>query len=504
MTPAKQVEPNHLVPASLAVKMREWRAAAKPWTPHPYQERALKFVLEDAQCGLLLDPGLGKTSIMLAAVKILLQKRLMKRALVIAPLRALDSVWPAEMCDWKDFNQLGAALLHGTVAWREKVLRNLRPEHQVVLINFEAIPWLCGNPRFLKELAADTLIIDESSRMKDSTTVRFRALRKKLHLFTRRYILTGSPRPRNLLDLFGQIYLLDRGAALGCYVSHYRNTFFFPTGFQMREWAPLPDSPAKINALVAPMVLRLDAQDYLKLPKVMERTHRVELPPKVRIEYDRVEETMMSTLFDAPFVSSAAARNFCSQAANGAVYTDRLPQDDRWPAKQRPYKVLHDAKIEAVLDLYSELQGEPLLLAIGYHHDVTRLRAVLGKDIPCINGQTTRGQASEFIDAWNKGKLPLMLVHPASAGHALNLQKFSARHVGFFYIPDDYDHYDQCFRRVWRQGNKADFVMRHMFVTQATVDVAKVRNLTRKGAGQKDFLDAMKWYAEQRAKKGRA
>lgn len=490
---------NDLVPPAVAVAMEAHKREAKSWTPHPYQERALKFMLENAQSGLFLDPGLGKTSISLAALKILLKKKLTRRALVVAPLRAIYDVWPMEISDWKDFNNFGVAILHDYR--KDQVLRSLRPEHQIVLINPEGFSWLTNKRSNLKALGADTLIIDESSRWKDGTTVRFRALRPHLVEFKRRYILTGSPRPRNYLDLFGQIFILDRGAALGTYISHYRNQFFFPTGYKGYDWQILPGAAEKINALVAPMVLRLDAKDYLKLPKVLEREHRVVLPPKVREEYDSIESSLMSTLFTAPLTSSASARSKCAQIANGGLYMDAGPQDERWPSKQRPVKFLHTAKVEALVDLYNELQGEPLLVFIGFHHDVEAIRNALGKDTPCINGETTRAQASDYIDRWNKGLLDLLMLHPASAGHALNLQKFNARHVAFFFIPDDYDHFDQGFRRVWRQGNKADFVMRHLFVTENTVDVAKVRNLRKKGAGQQSFLDAMRAYANERGYK---
>jgi SNF2 family DNA or RNA helicase len=493
---------NHLVPKSLAEKMAEHRAAAKPWSPWPYQGRALKFILQNGFSGLFLDPGLGKTSITLAALKILLKKKLARRALVVAPLKAMYDVWPIEMADWKDFHQLGAAIIHG--GGKDKVLRQLRPEHQVCLINPEGVPWLMSSRERMKLLNADMLVIDESSKWKYTNTVRFRALRKHLIEFRRRYDLTGSPRPKNYLDLFGQIYILDRGKALSEYVSHYRSRFFFPTGYQMREWEILPGAAEQINALVAPMVLRLDAEEYLKLPRELERIHRVELPPAARKEYDAIEDNLMSTLFTAPMVNSAAARSKCCQIADGAVYLDQAGEADvRWPGvkKPRPVKFLHAAKVEALMDLYEELQGEPLLVGIGYHHDVTAIRRAMKRDVPCINGATTRTQASEYIDAWNRGRLDMMLIHPASGGHGLNLQKFNARHVAFFWIPDDFDHYDQLYRRVRRQGNKADFVMRHLFVAQATVDVAKVANLRRKGSGQRDFLDAMRDYAKARGYK---
>ncbi len=486
-----------LVPTSLAVKMAEWRRGAKAWKPWPYQERALKFLLQNAQAGLLLDPGMGKTSVSLAAVKILLQQKLIRRVLVTAPLRACYDTWPAEVCDWVDFKDLRVALLHGPN--KERVLRALTPEHQICIINPEGVQWLVADKARVKLLGADMLIVDESSLWKSSTTVRFRSMRRHLSSFKRRVILTGSPRPRHYLDLHGQVYLMDRGVALGEYLTHYRNTFFFPTGYQMREWEILPGADQKIDKLVAPMVLRLDAKDYLQLPKELERTHRVELPPKARTEYDNIEQNLLSTLFTTPLVNSASARSKCCQIANGAVYLDPTPEE-HWGSKSRAFKIVHAAKVEAVVDLVRELQGEPLLLGIGFQHDVAALREALGSEVPCINGQTTRGQAADYIERWNKGLIPVMLGHPASMGHSLNLQKFNARHVGFFDIPDNFDYYDQFYKRVNRQGNKSAFVMKHHFVTMATVDVVKMRNLRAKNTGQKAFLDAMKKYSEERRK----
>jgi SNF2 family DNA or RNA helicase len=477
--------------------MQDMRAAAKSWTPHGYQERAIKFLLGSGQAGLLLPPGMGKTSTVLATAKILLQKKLIRRVLITAPLRTCYETWPAELCEWSDFHTMRLALLHDTN--KERILRSLTPEHNIVVINPEGVPWLTETKARMKLLDADMLVVDESSLWKNSTAVRFKALKKYLHTFKRRYILTGSPRPRNYLDLHGQIYLLDMGNALGQYITHYRNRFFYPTGYQMREWELLPGMDEEINALVAPMVMRLEARDYLKLPKELERTHHIDLPAKARVEYDSIEDTLMSTLFTKPLISSASARSKCAQIANGSVYMDADP-DEKWATKTRPSKVIHTAKVEALVDLYNELQGEPLLLGIGYHHDVVAIRKALGKGVPCINSNTTRKQAADFIDRWNKGFIPLLLGHPASMGHGLNLQKFNAQHVGFFDLPDNYDTYDQFFQRVCRQGNKAAFVMKHHFVVRGTVDVAKMRNLRNKGNGQKAFLLAMKEYTEERNK----
>ena len=487
---------NDLVSKAAALTMEAHRREAKHWTPHPYQERAMQFMLEDSQCGLLASPGTGKTSTTLAVLKILFKKKLAKRALILAPLRAVDEVWPIEVSDWQDFHELSVAVLHGSN--KDKILRQLRPEHNVVLMNFEGLPWLYAKKERAKLLAADVLVIDESSKIKSPVSQRFRILRAHITEFKRRYILTGSPRPQSYLDLFAQIYVLDRGATLGSYITHYRNQFFFPTGFQGRTWELLPGADKKIDSAVAPMVLRIAAEDYLTLPGKPERFHYVALPPDVRTEYDSIEGNLLSTLFTTPLVNSASARSKCSQIANGSVYLDDLLVEGKLPTHKRPVKVVHTAKVDALVDLVEELQGEPILISIGYHHDVEAIRKALGKDIPCLNSDVTRTQAAQIIEDWNAGRLPVLLGHPQSCGHGLNLQKCQCRQVAFFNIPDDYDLYDQFYQRVCRQGNKAAFVMKHHFVARATVDVAKMANLRRKGSGQQAFLDAMRAYAEEK------
>jgi hypothetical protein len=487
--------PTDIAPTALIREMNSWRSCAKPWAPHPYQERGIKLMITESWCGLLADPGTGKTSTALAASKILLKKKFVSRVLIVTPLKPLYEVWPKEMCKWKDFHDLGLAVLHGS--GKEKALRNLKAEHNIVLINPEGFQWLCASKERVKLLGADMLVIDESSKWKNTQSVRFKALRPILGMFKRRYILTGSPRPKNYLDLFGQIYILDRGDALGQYISHYRSRFFFPSGYMGYDWQLIPGKEEEINALVAPMVLRIDAADWLKLPGTPERDHLVTMPAKTKAIYDQVEDQLLSTLFTQPLTSSAAARAKCAQMANGAVYVDNPEENAQ---RERPFKEVHTAKVEDLADLYEELQGEPLLISIGYHHDVVAIRSAVDKSIPCINGRATRSYTSNAIDKWNKGKLSALMVHPASAGHGLNLQECGCRHVAFFDIPDDYDLYDQTFRRVWRQGNNAAYVMRHRFITRGTVDEAKIRNLERKGNGQRAFLDAMKWYAEHRRK----
>jgi hypothetical protein len=494
------------VPKSLLQKMNSLAQRAESWKPHPYQERSLKFLLENPQSGLFLDPGLGKSAITLAALKILLAKKLVRRCLVVVQVTPLYEVWPLEVRKWKEFHGIGVAMLHGSD--KDRTLRNLQPEHQLVLCTPEGLDWLVGNKANRRLLDADMLVIDESSKFKNSNTVRFRRLRTILGEFKRRHILTGSPRPKNYLDLFSQVLILDRGAALGQYVTSYRHQFFYPTGYMGLDWAPLPDAPKEINKLVAPLVLRLDGEDYLKLPTILPpKNHVIDLPPAVRKQYDELEKGMVLASFaggkEAARVAStaASARSKCCQLAQGSVYRQELGATEEFGGHEfrlstTTVEELHTEKCRALGDLLDELQGEPLLLAIGYRHDVTAIRKHLKYEVPCIHGGTTRKQASELLAEWNAGKLDLLLGHPASMGHGLNMQGCHGRHVGYYCLPDDFDQYDQFYKRVRRQGNKAGFVMRHHFIARGTVDEAKLENLRRKGNGQRDFMKAMKDYAQ--------
>jgi hypothetical protein len=494
-----------LVPRLLGEFMEKCKHAAKPWTPWPYQERALKFLLENPTSGLLLCPGMGKTSTLLAALKVLLKKKIVKRCLVVVQLTPLYEVWPAEAREWTDFHGIGVAMLHGDE--KEYNLRNLTPDHQLCLCTPEGLSWLLGSKSNIEALRADMLVIDESSKFKNSQSVRFKKLRPLLSQFGRRHILTGSPRPRNYEDLFSQIFILDQGRRLGQYVTHFRNEYFYPTGFMGREWTPLPDAPERINAKVANVVLRMDGEDYLKLPTTAPpRMHRVTLPPKVLKEYEALELKMVNADFSPDkaarqAVTAASIRSKCCQIANGAVYVKELSGESEFigdvglKLSKTVVRTIHSAKTDAVVELVEELQGEPLLLAIGFKHDVTALRAALRYDVPVIHGGTPHRQRLEWLTKWNRGELPVLLGHPASMGHGLNMQKCDCRHVGFFNIPDDYDHYDQFFKRVRRQGNKARFVMPHLFVARGTIDEAKLENLRKKGSGQRDFMSAMKEYA---------
>jgi SNF2 family DNA or RNA helicase len=459
--------------------MTSLSTGSKNYKPHEYQQRAIKLMIGQACAGLFLDPGLGKTSISLAAAKILLGKKLIKGALVIAPLRACFNVWPQEIAKWDAFSALTCAIAHG--AGKEGVLEG--PQKDVYLINPEGVVWLADwlakTPQ--SQWPFDTLIVDESTKFKTSNTQRFKALRGFLNKFRRRYILTGTPAPNGLLDLFGQIYILDQGHALGRFVTHYRNTHFYSTGFGGYTWVPREDAMEKITERIAPLVLRMRREDYLTLPPLVPQYRWLDLPSDARKIYRDVEEHFLAELGDefilAP--SAAAAGVKCRQILNGAIYLS----DDR-----DDWKLVHDVKMDALMDLVDELEGQPLLLLYEFNHDRDRLIEKL--KWPAI-GQQSQTKDSELIRLFNAGLLPGLIGHPASMGHGLNLQGNCA-HVCWFGLTWNLEHYDQAIQRVWRQGNEAPRVMIHHLCIKDSLDESVVRTLEAKERTQTTFMEAIR------------
>jgi SNF2 family DNA or RNA helicase len=449
---------------------------SKPYTPHDYQKSGIRKMVTQACAGLLLDPGLGKTSISLATTKLLRGKNLIKGVLIIAPLRAVYDVWPAELDKWTDFNRLTFTILHGKDKWE-----NLTCNCDLYFINPEAVPQLVEQlPASASDWPFDTLIVDESTKFKSAKSVRFKALRKLIPKFRRRYILTGTITPNGLLDLFGQIYILDNGAALGRYISHYRNKWFFPTGYGGYTWEARDGAMEEISTLIEPLVLRMRAEDYLNLPPLIPTYSWLDMPPAARRVYKDLEDEFMTELGDdivlAP--SAAVAAGKCRQVLNGALYIN----------EQHNYKTLHDVKLDALCDFVDELSGQPLLLFYEFNHDRERIVERLGW--PFIGHQSPK-KDSEVIQAFNRGLLPGVIAHPASAGHGLNLQGACA-HVAWYGLTWNLEHYDQGIRRVWRQGNDAQRVIVHHFCIKDSLDEKVVSVLGQKNRNQTTFMESIR------------
>lgn len=487
-----------------------FKPSPKPWKPHAYQKRAMKFLLEHASAALFLDPGLGKTSITLGAIKVLKKKKMFGKALIIAPLRVCHSVWPGEQEKWTDFKDLTIEVLHGP-----KKQEALEREADVYLINPEGLDWLLDtkktrtpsgkvrievDTRRFKKLGFDTLVIDELSKFKHASSGRFKALKLVHHLFDRRWGLTGSPASNGLMDLFGQCFILDQGRTLGPYITHFRNKYFLPhpSGF---GWVIREGAAEEIYERVEPLALRMAADDYLDLPKLIPNNIRVDLPPKVRQVYDQLEADMLAKVGEKIITAAnaAAASTKCRQVANGGVYMDpdilKLLKE---PKSKREWTNLHTEKLDALEDLIEELSGSPLLVAYDFEHDLDRLKSRFGKDIPYIGGGVTAKRSKELEQAWNRGELPYLFGHPASIGHGLNLQEGDAHHVCWHSLTWDYELYDQFIRRVLRQGNRHQKVFVHHLIARDTVDEAMLGSLKSKMKGQNALFDALKKLAKAR------
>ena len=461
------------------------------WVPEKYMVEAAKFLLERGAGGLFLDPGLRKTSITLSAIKALKARHKRFPFLVIAPLRVCQLVWPAEVRKWRQFNGLRVELLHGP-----KKGEALSREADLYVINPEGLPWLFEELQARDVWPFEGLVVDESTKFKRASAQRSKLLRSYLPHFRRRYILTGSPSPNGLLDLFGQVLIVDLGNALGKYITHYRRSYFLPTGYGGYEWKPQPGAEERINERLAPLVLRMDAKDYIKLPPLVGAADSraplvtlVDLPPAARKAYDEMEENLIAMVEGGVVTASSAgvASMKCRQIANGGIYEDK--QNVKW-------RKVHDAKTEAVLDLVEQLQGKPLLIAVDFHHDERRLLDALPKGGASFVGGSTLAQAKRIEAAWNAGDLPWLLGSPASVAWGLNLQgKPSA--VAWHSLTWDWELYMQFIRRVWRSGQRGRVFCHHV-VARGTVDEAIMKAIARKGKGERELLNALRDYAKAR------
>lgn len=469
---------------------------SKPrWTPHGYQKKAIKFLIERHAAALFLSPGLGKTSITYASFKLLKGKGLSKGMLVVAPLRPVYSVWPAEQKKWEDFEGLSVGVLHGK--HKDDVLQE---NHDVFVINFEGLEWLLEgkNMKILLQ-KVDILAIDELSKLKNTSSKRFKLFKPWLHRFNRRWGLTGSPAANSLMDVFGQAYVLDLGKAFGPYITHFRNKFFTPGGFNNYEWKLQDGGAERIYQCLAPLALTMQAEDYLKMPTLIPVTIYVDLPPAARKIYDEMEDELFAKIEGKEFVASnaAGASIKCQQIANGALYHDVVDALTGLPVRgPREWQEVHTAKLDAMLDLIEELQGSPTLWAYHFGHDLERIVGRLGKATAHMDVAPKVGE--KLVQAWNRNELATLFCQPASVGHGLNLQEGQAGHVAYFSPLWDRELYDQFNGRIRRQGNGMDRIFVYHIVARNTVDEAKMRALTNKGKSQQALLDALKQYRHGR------
>lgn len=440
------------------------------YEPHNYQQFATDFILDHPISCLMLDMGLGKTVITLTALwQLALDSFDVSRILVIAPKRVAEDTWPKELSKWEHLSGLDATLVMGTQVEREAALRQ---QTFLYIINRENVSWLVANHPW----DFDMVVIDELSSFKSNQAQRFKAMKKVRPLVSRIVGLTGTPAPNSLLDLWPEMYLMDMGQRLGRFIGGFRDRFFTPDK-RNREiiysYKPREGAEEAIYGLISDICISMKAVDYLDMPELIMNRVEVSMDSRERKIYDDFQRDMVVSLqgeeLDA--VNAAALSGKLSQMANGAVY-----------GENRKVLHIHDRKLDALEDLMEAANGKPLLVAYWYEHDLQRIKARF-KNARCID-------TTQDIDDWNAGKIPLALIHPASAGHGLNLQEGGCTIV-WFGLTWSLELYQQLNARLWRQGQKHTVVIHHI-VTKGTHDEDVLRALDNKDTRQSALIDAVR------------
>ena len=440
---------------------------SKPFVPHGYQDRGIRLLLSSAGAGLWLDPGMGKTSTALAAFDILQEQDLAQKMLVVAPINPMYDTWPKEPQKWEEFKHLKVCIVHG-----KNKKKALEEEADIYIVNPEGLVWYLDQPNRPK---CEILCVDESTKFKNPQSKRFKKLRKHLHEFERRWTLTGTPAPNGLLDLFSQVFIMDRGEALGQYITHFKNKYFYQTGFGGYTWSPFPDSLDAISTAIAPMILKLDAEDYLDMPEFNKVKIPIELDSKSMMMYKEIQDEFLLTLGENTVVAAnaAAAGTKCRQIANGALYIEN-----------KEWTEVHDKKIKALENIVEETNGHPLFILYEFEHDRHRIQEFLGKDCVCITG-VSGPKLNKISEDFNSGKIKYLLAHPGSS-HGLNIQGHCF-HMVWFGITWNLEHFIQAVWRLYRQGQSSSMVMCYLLVAQGTLDERVVEVLNHKEAEQEEL-----------------
>lgn len=447
------------------------------YKPHDYQRYATEYIESHPTAAVFLDMGLGKTSITLTAINNLLFDYFdAHRILVIAPLRVARSTWADEIEKWDHLRDLTFAIAVGSEKER---LEALRKQADITMINRENLQWLTeksGQP-----FEYDMVVIDELSSFKNHQAKRFKALMKARPKIKRIVGLTGTPSSNGLMDLFAEFKILDMGVRLGRFIGQYRNTYFKPdkvNGPIVYSYKPLPGAEVAIYEKISDITISMKAADHLKMPELVNTKYMVHLSEKEKKKYEDMKAELVLSLPEGEITAANAASlsGKLSQMANGAVYAD-----------DESILPIHDRKLDALEDIIESANGKPLLIAYWFKHDLMRIEQRLTeKKIPF---QKLDSDAS--MKKWNKGELPVALIHPASAGHGLNLQSGGSTIV-WFGITWSLELYQQTVARLYRQGQSSGTVTVIHILTEGTVDEKIMKALADKDSTQSALIDAVK------------
>lgn len=441
------------------------------YNPHSYQEYAIKFIESHPISALFLDMGLGKTSITLTAVnELLFDSFEVRKVLVIAPLRVAKNTWCDEIKKWDHLSNVKYSIVVGTEKER---ISALNKKADIYIINRENVDWLVNKSGYKFDF--DMVVIDELSSFKNHQSKRFKSLMKIRPKVKRIVGLTGTPSSNGLMDLFAEFKVLDLGERLGYFIGQYRNTYFKPdktNGAIVYSYKPLPNAEDSIYERISDITVSMKASEYLKMPELVISNYQVEMSEDEKKQYDEMKKNLICEIKDGEITVSNAGSlsNKLSQFANGAVYDD-----------EQNIVEIHSRKLDALEDIIESMNGKPLLVAYWYKHDLQRIKKRF--DVKEI-------KTSKDIADWNKGKIPVALIHPASAGHGLNLQQGGSTLV-WFGLTWSLELYQQTNGRLYRQGQKNTVVIQHI-VTKGSIDEQILKTLERKNKTQEDLIEAVK------------
>ena len=438
--------------------------------PHDYQKYAIEYIKSHPITALFLDMGLGKTVTTLTAIRDLMYDTFkVRRVLVVAPLRVARDTWPEEIRKWDHLKDLTYSVVVGIVAERRRALQK---EADIYIVNRENLAWLYQNSR----LDFDMVVLDELSSFKNAKSKRFKAMKAMRPEVKRIVGLTGTPSGNGLMDLWAEFRLLDMGERLGQYISQYRSLYFKPdkrNGMVVFSYKPLPGAEEVIYHQIADITVSMKANDYLEMPELVSVAKEVTLSEKEKKRYDELKKSLVLELpgGEVTAANAASLTMKLSQMANGAIYTD-----------DKNVVGIHNRKLDALEDLVESANGQPVLVAYWFKHDKDRIQKRMeARELK---------EPQDFAD-WNAGKISVALIHPASAGHGLNLQQGGSILI-WFGLTWSLELYQQTNARLWRQGQKNRTVIIQHIVAKDTIDERILKVLEHKDGTQAALIDAVK------------
>lgn len=447
------------------------------YEPHDYQQYAIEYIRAHPVAAVLLDMGLGKTSITLTALNDLLFDYFdVHKILVIAPLRVARNTWSGEIGKWQHLEDLQYSIIVGTEKERKAALAK---RADIYIINRENIQWLIEKSGYPFDF--DMVVVDELSSFKNHDAKRFKALMKVRPKVKRIVGLTGTPSSNGLMDLFAEFKLLDMGERLGRFIGSYRVNYFKPdkmNGPIVYSYKPLPGAEQRIYAAISDITISMKAADHLNMPELVNSRYEVQMDEQEKQNYEQMKEQLVVSLPEGEVTAANAASlsGKLLQMANGAIYTD-----------EGEVQMIHDKKLDALEDMIEAANGKPVLVAYWFKHDLKRImQRLTEKKIPF-----ERLDTDASIGKWNEGEIPVALIHPASAGHGLNLQS-GGNTLIWFGLTWSLELYQQTVARLWRQGQTAGTVIVEHIITAGTIDERVMKALELKDNTQSALIDAVK------------